>query len=228
MNISYDLFYRQGRIFSLHYEVFETNQCSLISIVEDGETYALYYCDYAIQDVRFVQHQDTDAIMITWLAWVDRRRRDSRTYLLSFDDAFIVRRVDILKTTHIGREKNILPRALQFENVLLLGQVNLVEGRVSISLHDIETLGSILPVALIPECVSYDFYHSPESCSEKFCVTKVGADEAAIMFYDEYGQRCIYTCRIDSIKDVNSGPQTRAWLQSYASANASSASPSRR
>lgn len=203
MNISHDLFYRQGRVLSLHYDVSETDEHSLISIVEEGNTYDLYYCDYAIQDVRFIQNQDTDQIMISWLAWTDRRRMNSRTYLLSFDDAFIVQRVDLLKTTHIGREKNILPRALQFENFLMLGQVNLVEGKVSISLHDMETLDSTLPEILIPECVSYDFYHVPENCIEKFCVTKVGANEAAIMFYDEFDQQCVYTCRIDSVKDAD-------------------------
>lgn len=143
--------------------------------------------------------------MISWLAWVDDQRMHSRTYFLSFDDMFIVQRVDLLKTTHIGREKNILPRTLQFESFLLLGQVNLVEGRVSVSVYDIDTLSEILPVTLIEECISYDFYHAPERCAEKFYVTKVEPHEAAIMFYDEFDERCVYTCQIDSIKSITSG-----------------------
>lgn len=205
MNISHDLFYRSGRVLSLHYEVFKGDDRALISIVEDGERYDLYYCDYPIQDVRFVQNQSADEIMISWLAWIDGQRMHSRTYFLSFDDAFIVQRVDLLKTTYIGREKNILPRTLQFENYLLLGQVNLVEGRVSVSVYDIDTLSEVLPVTLIEECISYDFYHVPECCTEKFYVTKVDPHEAAIMFYDEFDERCVYTCRIDSTTRIGSG-----------------------
>ncbi|WP_336854904.1 hypothetical protein [Pseudescherichia vulneris] len=199
MNISHDLFYRQGRVLSLHYEVCEHSEHALISIIEEDKTYDLYCCDYIIQDVRFVQNQTTDEIMITWLAWTDRRRMDSRTYLLSLNESFVVQRVDLLKTTYIGREKNIFPTAVQFENVLLLGQINLVEGRVSLSLHDIETLDITLPMTLIQESISYDFYHRPESCLEKFRVAKVDTNEAAIMFYDEFDERCIYTCRINNV-----------------------------
>jgi len=199
MNISRDLFYRQGRMFSLHCEFSEGDEHTLISIIEDDKTYDLYCCDYAIQDVRFVQNQTTDEIMITWLAWIDRDRMQSRTYLLCFDEMFTVLRVDLLKTTHIGREKNIFPTAVQFENFLLLGQINLVEGRVSLSLHDVETLDSTLPMTLIQESISYDFYHRPESCLEKFCMTKVDTNEVAIMFYDEFDQRCVYTCRINNV-----------------------------
>lgn len=209
MNISHDLFYRHGRVLSLHYDVSETNEHSLISIIEEGTAYDLYCCDYAIQDVRFVQNQSTEEIMIFWLAWTDRRRMDSRTYLLSFDDAFTVQRVDLLKTTLIGREKNIFPRVVQFDRFLLLAQVNLVEGRVGFSLHDIETLETTLATTLIPECVSYDFYHNPNSCVDKFCVTKVGADEAAIMFYDEFEQRSVYTCRIETITELEDALSSR-------------------
>lgn len=199
MNISHDLFYWHGRVLSLHYDVSERDEHTLISIIEEGKTYGLYCCDYIIQDVRFVQNQTTDEIMITWLAWTDSRRMHSRTYLLSLNESFVVQRVDLLKTTYIGREKNILPTAVQFENLLLLAQINLVEGRVSLSLHDIETLAVTLPITLIQESISYDFYHRPESCLEKFCVTKVDPHEAAIMFYDEFDERCIYTCRMNEI-----------------------------
>jgi len=199
MNISHDLFYRQGRMLSLHCEFSEGDEHTLISIIEDDKTYDLYCCDYAIQDVRSVQNQTTDEIMITWLAWIDGHRMQSRTYLLCFDETFSVLRVDLLKTTCIGREKNILPEAVQFENVLLLGQLNLVEGRVSLSLHDIETLDVILPITLVQESISYDFYHRPESCLDKFCMTKVDTNEAAIMFYDEFDERCVYTCRINNV-----------------------------
>lgn len=199
MNISHDLLYRQGRILSLHYAISECDEHTLISIIEEGQTHDLYYCDYIVQDVRFVQNQTTEEIMITWLAWTDSRRMHSRTYLLSLSASFAVQRVDLLKTTCIGREKNIFPTAVQFANLLLLAQINLVEGRVSLSLHDIETLDVTLPITLIQESISYDFYHRPEGCLEKFSVTKVDANEAAIMFYDEFDERCIYTCRMNSI-----------------------------
>lgn len=199
MNISHDLLYWQGRVLSVHYDVCEHEERTLISIIDEDKTYDLYYCDYITQDVRFVQNQTTDEIMITWLAWTDNRRMHSRTYLLSLNDSFAVQRVDRLKTTYIGREKNMLPTVVQFENLLLLAQINLVEGRVSLSLHDIETLDVTLPITLIQESISYDFYHRPERCLEKFCVTKVDTNEAAVMFYDEFDERCIYTCRVNRL-----------------------------
>ncbi len=199
MNISHDLLYRQGRMLRVHYELSEDNKHTLISIIEDDNIHALYCCDYPVQDIRFVQNQTNAEIMITWLAWIDSRRMHSRTYLLSFDEIFTVQRVDLLQTTYVGREKNILPTAVQFGDFLLLAQLNMVEGRVSLSLHDIETLEVNLPITLLDECISYDYYHMPEECLNKFRVTKVDTNEAAIMFHDEFDERCIYTCRINNL-----------------------------
>lgn len=205
MNISYDLFSRKGRFLSVFYKFHEASQYSVIGIVEEGKAHYLYRCDYEIEDVRFVQDQTTDDIMITWLAWTDSHRQHSRTYLLSFDESLTVQRVDLLKTISIGREKNILPRAVQYENGLLLGQINLVEGRVSISLHDTETLSMISPAMLLQDSISYDFYDVPEKYAGKFSLMKVGANEVVIMFNDNGGKGCIYACRINDSSVCASG-----------------------
>ena len=201
MNISQDLFYHRGNLLYLLCDMSDTDGRSSIRVIENGRIYDIYSCEYAIQDLRFVQEQTTRDIMVTWLAWIDPRHKHSRTYLLSFDDTFIVRRVDLLQSTYIGREKNILPTATQFDGVLLLSQVSLVEGWVSLSLYDIETLKEIVPVTMIKESVSYDFFHAPENCETKFSVIKISANEAVIIFYNEFEHRCVYRYPINTLRD---------------------------
>lgn len=202
MNISHDLFYHQGNLLYLLCDVSETDGRSSIRVIENGQIYDIYSCEYAIQDLSFVQGQTTSDIMITWLAWIDPRHKHSRTYLLNFDDTFTVRRIDLLQSTYIGREKNIFPTATQFEDVLLLSQVSLVEGWVSLSLYDIGTLKEIVPVTMIKESVSYDFFHAPEKSREKFCVIKISANEAVIIFYNEFEHRCVYRYPIIALRDI--------------------------
>ncbi len=201
MNVSHDLFYRRGKLLYLLCEVSDRDGRSLIRIIEDGRIYDIYSCEYAIQDLKFVQGQMTNDIMISWLAWIDPRHKHSRTYLLSFDSNFTVRRVDLLQSTYIGREKNILPTVTQFGELLLLSQISLVEGWVSLSLYEIITLKEIAPVIMIKESVSYDFFHTPESCADKFRVIKISTNEAVIIFYNEFDHRCVYRYPIVTLKD---------------------------
>ncbi|WP_312228423.1 hypothetical protein [Pseudescherichia sp.] len=202
MNISHDLFYHRGKLLYLLCDMSDTDERAMIRIVESGRIYDIYSCEYPIQDLRFVQGQTTRDIMITWLAWIDPRHKHSRTYLLSFDDTFTVRRVDLLQSTYIGREKNMLPTATQFDDVLLLSQISLVEGWVSLSVYDIDTLKEIVPVNMIKESVSYDFFHAPEECAEKFSVIKISTNEAAIIFYNEFEHRCVYRYPVISLRSV--------------------------
>lgn len=202
MNISHDLFYHHGNLIYLLCDVSDAGERSSIRIVENGCVYDIYSCEYPIQDLRFVQGQTTRDVMITWLAWIDPRHKHSRTYLLSFDDTFAVKRVDLLQSTYIGREKNRLPTATQFDEILLLSQISLVEGWVSLSLYDIDTLKEIMPVTMIKECVSYDFYHAQEECGEKFSVIKLSANEVAIIFYNEFDHRCVYRYPITAVNGI--------------------------
>lgn len=197
MNISHDIFYHNGSLLGLRGDVSDSNEHSSIRVIEGGKIHDIYHCEYVIQDLRFVQEQTTKDIMITWLAWLDCQHKHSRTYLLSFDEAFNVKRVDCLHSTLVGREKNIMPTATQFDDILLLCQVSLVEGWVCIKAYDINTLSEIGPVTVIKESVSYDFYHAPETCQQKFSVTKVANNEAAIMFYNEFDLRRVYCYRTE-------------------------------
>ncbi|WP_312413666.1 hypothetical protein [Pseudescherichia sp.] len=192
MNIHRDIFYHHGNTLTLICDVSEVHGQSIIKVAENGYIHDIYCCDYPVQDVRFVQEQVTNTIMITWLAWFDRQHKHSGTYLLSFDDAFVVERVDLLQSNFAGIENNTLPTVIQFENVLLLSQISLAKGRISLSLYDVKTLRELCPTALIKECVSYDFFHHPQACGQKFSVTKIATNQAVIMFYNEFEHRCVY------------------------------------
>lgn len=199
MNISHDLFYHHGELLYLFCDVSETDERTTIRIIENGYVHDIYSCEYIIRDLSFVQGQTRQDIMITWLAWTDPRHNHSRTYLLSFDDFYNVKRVDLLQSISIGREKNIFPTAIQFDEILLLSQISLVEGWVSFSLYDTDTLKEIVPITMIREGVSYDFYHAPDESSAKFQVIKLTANEALILFYNEFEQRCVYRCSVAAL-----------------------------
>ena len=202
MNISHDLLYHHGKLLYLYCEVSEADKRTSIRIIESGYVYDIYSCEYAIRDLRFVQEQSTRDILVTWLGWIDPRHNHSRTYLLSFDDTYTVKRVDLLPSTHIGREKNIFPTVLQFNDVLFLSQISLVEGWVSLSLYDIETLREIAPATMLKERVSDDFDHVPDKCGKKFKLIKLTTNEAVIIFYNEFEQRCVYRCPIMALSSI--------------------------
>ncbi|WP_312213364.1 hypothetical protein [Pseudescherichia sp.] len=205
MNIHHDIFYHHGNILVLICDVSEITGQSTIKVIENGYIHDIYCCEYPIQDVRFVQEQVTNTIMITWLARLDGRHKHSGTYLLSFDENFVTRRVDLLQSDFSEVENNTLPIVIQFDNVLLLSQISLAKGRVSLSLYDIKTLRENCPVTLIKECVSYDFFHHPEKAERKFNATKIAANEAVIMFYNEFEHRSFYRYTVgitNSIKKI--------------------------
>lgn len=192
MNIHHDIFYHHGNILVLICDVSESTGQSTIKVIENGCIHDIYCCEYPVQDVRFVQEQVTKTIMITWLARFDRWHKHSGTYLLSFDEKFVARRVDLLQPHCSTIENNTFPIGIQFENVLLLSHISLAKGRVSLSLYDINTLREVCPVTLIKECVSYDFFHYPQKCRQKYNVTKIATHQAVIMFYNEFEHCCIY------------------------------------
>lgn len=205
MNIHHDIFYHHGNILVLICDVSEITGQSTIKVIENGYIHDIYCCEYPVQDVRFVQEQVTNTIMITWLAWFDRQHKYSGTYLLSFDEKFVAKRVDLLQSDYSAIESNTLPIAIQFENVLLLSQISLAKGRVSLSLYDIKTLREICPVTLIKEYVSYDFFHNPDNVERKFNVAKVAANGAVIMFYNEFEHCSFYRYTVgvaNSIKKI--------------------------